>query len=81
MHASTHKPRHRHARAPKLPTKPQQGWTPLHSAAREGHEKVVVTLLNMGAATDSATSNGQTALHLAVRCSLPCKVLGEQSVS
>lgn len=46
-----------------------QGWTPLHSAVSSGREKVVATLLELGAEVDAANSGGQTPLHYAVSSS------------
>lgn len=46
---------------------PQDGLTPLHCAARNGHVRTVALLLERRAAVTARTSRGLTALHLAVQ--------------
>lgn len=58
---------HAPAHSPPPPRPRPQGWSPLHSAASAGHERIVTALLALGAATDATTSSGQTPLHYAVR--------------
>ena len=43
------------------------GYTPLHLAARSGHESLVRSLLERGSAPDRWTSTGVTALHFAAQ--------------
>lgn len=45
----------------------QDGLTPLHCAARSGHDQVVDTLLEKGAPVESKTKNGLTPLHMAAQ--------------
>lgn len=44
--------------------KNQDGLTPLHCAARSGHEGVVDLLLDKGAPISAKTKNGLAALHM-----------------
>merc|ERR1712070_1370666 len=41
----------------------KRGWTPLHNAARYGHEAVYMALLEAGADPDHTDMYGQTPLH------------------
>lgn len=43
----------------------QNGLNALHLASKEGHVDVVTELIQRGAAVDSATKKGNTALHIA----------------
>ena len=45
----------------------QDGLTPLHCAARSGHDAVVDTLLGRGAPVSAKTRSGLTALHMATQ--------------
>jgi len=45
----------------------QDGLTPLHCAARSGHDPVVDMLLERGAPVASKTRNGLTSLHMAAQ--------------
>jgi len=45
----------------------QDGLTPLHCAARSGHDVVVDVLLERGAPVSAKTRNGLTALHMAAQ--------------
>ena len=45
----------------------QNGRTPLHEAAREGHKDVVQLLLKRGAAPNMAAQNGMTPLSYALQ--------------
>lgn len=45
----------------------QDGLTPLHCAARSGHDQVVDVLLERGACVTSKTKNGLTPLHMAAQ--------------
>ena len=45
----------------------QDGLTPLHCAARSGHDAVVDLLLERGAPVSAKTRNGLTALHMAAQ--------------
>ena len=45
----------------------QDGLTPLHCAARSGHEQVVDLLLEKGAVVASKTKNGLSPLHMSVQ--------------
>ena len=45
----------------------QDGLTPLHCAARSGHDLVVDLLLERGSPVSSKTRNGLTALHMAAQ--------------
>ena len=47
--------------------KRQDGLTPLHCAARSGHDAVVDLLLERGAPVSAKTRNGLTALHMAAQ--------------
>ena len=50
------------------PLKPlKDGLTPLHCAARSGHERVVDILLSRGASVVIKTKNGLTPLHMAIQ--------------
>ncbi|KAE9365187.1 ankyrin repeat protein, partial [Stipitochalara longipes BDJ] len=44
----------------------RNGWTPLFVAARNQQDSVVLKLLELGAAIDTETETGSTALHQAV---------------
>jgi len=46
---------------------PQDGLTPLHCAARSGHDAVVDLLLDRSAPVSAKTRNGLTALHMAAQ--------------
>ena len=45
----------------------QDDLTPLHCAARSGHESLLTLLLAHGAAVGAKTRNGLTALHMAAQ--------------
>jgi len=45
----------------------QDGLTPLHCAARSGHDAVVDLLLERNAPVSAKTRNGLTALHMAAQ--------------
>ena len=45
----------------------QDSLTPLHCAARSGHDRVVDLLLEKGAEVTAKTKNGLTALHMAAQ--------------
>lgn len=45
----------------------QDNLTPLHCAARSGHEQAVEVLVNRGASLFSKTKNGLTPLHMAIQ--------------
>jgi ankyrin len=45
----------------------QDGLTPLHCAARSGHDQVVDLLLERGAPVMAKTKNGLSPLHMAVQ--------------
>ena len=45
----------------------QDSLTPLHCAARSGHDQVVDLLLEKGALVTAKTKNGLTALHMAAQ--------------
>ena len=45
----------------------QDGLTPLHCAARSGHDLVVDMLMERGAPVSAKTKNGLTALHMATQ--------------
>lgn len=42
------------------------GWTPLHRAARQGHEEVAAALFTAGAVVDCATVSHETPLALGI---------------
>ena len=46
--------------------KDNSGWTPLHGAARNGHDRIVQLLLQAGADFGAKDKSGRTALQLAV---------------
>jgi len=45
----------------------QDGLTPLHCAARSGHDQVMDLLLERGAAVTAKTKNGLSPLHMSVQ--------------
>ena len=45
----------------------QDGLTPMHCAARSGHNQVVECLLKRGSKVDMKTLNGLTPLHMAIQ--------------
>jgi ankyrin len=48
-----------------LESKTRDGLTPLHCAARSGHENVVDMMLQRGAPISAKTKNGLAPLHMA----------------
>jgi len=46
---------------------PQDGLTPLHCAARSGHDQVMDLLLERGAPVTAKTKNGLSPLHMSVQ--------------
>ena len=45
----------------------QEGLTPLHCAAKSGHEQEVNLLLNTGAPISAKTANGLSPFHMAIQ--------------
>jgi ankyrin repeat protein len=48
-------------------SKDNDGWTPLHEAASEGHNKIVELLVTKGADVNAKDKNGDTPLDMAIR--------------
>jgi ankyrin len=51
----------------KIDVKTRDGLTPLHCAARSGHDQVVELLISRNAPINAKTKNGLTALHMAAQ--------------
>jgi hypothetical protein len=51
----------------KIDVKTRDGLTPLHCAARSGHDQVVELLISRNASINAKTKNGLTALHMAAQ--------------
>ena len=49
-----------------IPNSPEDGWKPLHLAARNGHTKIVELLVSHGARVNAKKADGWTPLHVAV---------------
>ena len=45
----------------------EDGWTPLHRAAYEGHQEVAKYLIKQGAAVEAKANSGWTPLHWAAQ--------------